>query len=753
MGRVTKARQHRLAIRGLLPYCVIAAFLTAVALASGMPGAGAASTLGGSAQIIRITVLSAHPQSISGGDALLRISLPERMNLRDARVTLNQRDITDAFDPDDASHSLIGLVANLRLGKNSLIAFAEKSQDAARAARLTLTNHPITGPIISGPHQEPFICTTAQFKIYSGVFGVEPLDDTTLGAPTDAQCSAATKITYLYMPKDGTAFKPLPSTIALPADVAKTTTLAGVTVNFVVRVETATIDRGIYQSTILHDPTSDPAPSWRTPPAGWNKRLIAVEGAGCPGGWYTQGTAGGSLMLAGVVDFSLFSAPRLGEGYALFGNTLQNASQNCNAVLAGEAAMMSKEHFIKTYGMPRLTVSAGASGGSYGSSQLGDALPGLFDGILIASTFPDPLGIAFSGADGHLLTHYFAENPHAFTAEQQVAVSGYKSMKAFVDAANQAGRIDPVAGRVDIEGYKSATWNPIVPEPLRYDPVRNPRGARPTLFDDARNIYGTDSKSGFARRPFDNIGVQYGLKALNAGAITPAQFLDLNEKIGGYDQDLNYVPQRVAGDPLAIRRAYESGLQLSGAGGLKSIPVFDITGGMNEDGGYHYQWFHFAQRDRMRSAAGDAANHVMWRGNPVPFAKAWSTFMDWVEAANADTSSLSAREKVLRHKPDSAVDGCWRSPDEFIAERQSFDRLPSSRCNALFPSYAFPRYIAGGPLAADIIKCRLKPPERKDYEIKFDDEEWKHLSAVFPQGVCDWSKPGAEGRALKSWDP
>ena len=29
--------------------------------------------------------------------------------------------------------------------------------------------------------------------------------------------------------------------------------------------------------------------------------------------------------------------------------------------------------------------------------------------------------------------------------------------------------------------------------------------------------------------------MQYGLAALNAGVITKAQFLDLNERIGGYD--------------------------------------------------------------------------------------------------------------------------------------------------------------------------------------------------------------------------
>jgi len=59
----------------------------------------------------------------------------------------------------------------------------------------------------------------------------------------------------------------------------------------------------------------------------------------------------------------------------------------------------------------------------------------------------------------------------------------------------------------------------------------------------------------FALRTFDNIGVQHGLAALNAGAITTTQFLDLNRYIGGYDQDEKYIPQRTVGDAGAIRRA------------------------------------------------------------------------------------------------------------------------------------------------------------------------------------------------------
>ena len=55
---------------------------------------------------------------------------------------------------------------------------------------------------------------------------------------------------------------------------------------------------------------------------------------------------------------------------------------------------------------------------------------------------------------------------------------------------------------------------------LRYDPVTNPRGARGTVYDAARNVYGINPVTGFALRPFDNVGVQYGLEALNRAQIS-----------------------------------------------------------------------------------------------------------------------------------------------------------------------------------------------------------------------------------------
>ena len=177
------------------------------------------------------------------------------------------------------------------------------------------------------------------------------------------------------------------------------------------------------------------------------------------------------------------------------------------------------------------------------------------------------------------------------------------------------------------------------------------------MFDASINIYGADPKTGFALRPFDNVGVQYGLAALKAGTITPAQFLDLNEQIGGFDQDANYVPSRSVGDAGAIKRAYQGGVTLGGGGGLASIPVFD-DGAYNDERGYHYQWFHFAIRERIAKQNGNADNHVMWRG-PVQAETAWPVFIQWVANFKADTSTASPHDKAVKARVGAAVDGCW----------------------------------------------------------------------------------------------
>jgi hypothetical protein len=684
----------------------------------------ATCSLVASAAVLDISTLSTHADRVSGGDVLVQITSDSGGA---GTVTLNGFDVTSMFRPGTAPNTLVGLVTGLNLGQNTL---------AAGGKSLLITNYPIKGPIISGPYVEPFICQTQNFQLPDG---------TTLGTPTDVDCSAPTKIVYLYMPVGGTSLIPLPSTSSLPANVAATTSLNGATVPFVVRLETGTMDRGIYQNAVLFDPTSDPAPTPFTPPKGWNHFLLAQHGTGCPGGWYIQGAAQGVNILTGT------NLTRLGEGWGIFINTLQNPSNSCNIIVAGEATMMGKEHFIETFGVPTYTLSSGTSGGAITSEGVGNTFPGLFDGILINAAFPDTLAIPMSGADGHLLAHYFTvTNPTGFTLDQQVAVSGYKGQQAWYDAANQSGRIDPVPGRVDIPGYSSAVFSSAVPTTLRYDPVSNVGGARATMFDWVRNVYGRDPVTGFGLSPTDNVGVQYGLAALNSGAISKTQFLDLNQFVGGFDHDYNYVANRSVGDAGAIKRVYQSGANMDGSGGLKNIPVFDM-GSYNDTSGYHYQWYRFAIRERLRESNGDVGNHVMWRGSSVPFAKAWTLLNMWVAAVKADHSSISDHQKVINHRPFVLVDGCWPSTSQFVAEPQTLSSQPNTTCNTVYPSWTNPRFVAGGPIQANHYKCQLKPIDPSDYTVTFTPAELVRLNTVFPSGVCDWSKPGVNQTNVVTW--
>src|SRR5207249_4885769 len=99
----------------------------------------------------------------------------------------------------------------------------------------------------------------------------------------------------------------------------------------------------------------------------------------------------------------------------------------------------------------------------------------------------------------------------------------------------------------------------IIPAALKYDPATNPHGVRCTMFEGMANLYGTDPATGFARRALDNVGIQYGLNALNAAKITVDQFLDLNQKIGGFDIDGNIVAKRTEADLIATARGYKYG--------------------------------------------------------------------------------------------------------------------------------------------------------------------------------------------------
>jgi hypothetical protein len=661
-----------------------------------------------SAPLLEIRTLSSRPDMVSGGDALIEVRAPAGVPLDRLSLTLNGRDVTGQLRVDKPTGSFRGLIDGMVTGENTLEATVRSSK--ARA-KLKVTNYPITGPILSGPHLTPYECRTVE----SG-----------LGEPLDANCSARQKIEYFYRSSDNT-FKLLADpTGPRPPDLVSTTTNDGETVAYIVRVDSGTINRAIYRIAILDDPRPTESNGQWAPGEGWNRKLAVSFGGGA-GTQYNQGTNQAVNALNHLY---------LSRGFAFMISTELVNQQHGNAVLQGEALMMLKEYFIERYGAPKWTVGNGGSGGAIQQLVITQIYPGLLDGLQPTASFPDS---SLHTADCGLLQNFWRKaDPGVWTDEKKMAVEGFTKGTC---AAWERSFV-PVLTATNARGCALNDASKV------YDPVKNPKGARCTMQEMRANIYGRDPKTGFARKPQDNAGWQYGFAALNSGAISVDQFLELNEKIGGNDIDGNFNPQRSIGDPIALRAIYESGLVNSGGGGLASVPIIHARSYTDAAGDIHDRHRDLTIRARLQRANGRWDNQVIWTGPPRGrnqtggtdlSALSLDTMNKWLDAIAADPAPLST-DKVVRHKPAEATDACWDGSGNKIAETATFDG--KGTCNALYPVHGEPRMAAGAPLTNDVIKCRLKPIDYSDYRVKFTDAQKARMAAIFPSGVCDFSKPG-----------
>ncbi|GAA5236169.1 hypothetical protein FOZ76_24980 [Verticiella sediminum] len=669
---------------------------------------------------IRPEVLSSRADMVSGGDVLVRVPVPAPYAPGDIEVRLGDTDITRHF-VSSRDGQLIARLTGLQVGSAQL----EVRVNGRRAGALTLVNHPISGPLFAGPREKPFICQTDEFALPGG---------TRLGAPLDADCSITTRVDYYYRPSGagGPVLRPLPAGDAPPADVA-TLEREGKTIRYIVRLQTGTANRAIYQIAALHDPYADPEVtpfhSW----PGWNNRLIFAFGGGCNGGWYRQGASVGDVLNSHLIE----------QGYAIASSSLNVFGNNCNEVLAAETMAMVKARFITTFGVPLFTIGWGCSGGSYQQHFIADNYPGLLDGIIPGCSFPDLLSTVTMLADLHSMRRYFArEDAASFSPEQQRAVAGVANLATL---ANQ-----------DIErGVKRIAATGIVPEVLPrnllFDAKTNPGGVRVDVFSHGVNYFGRDPTSGVALRPLDNVGVQYGLQALKGGVITFEQFLDLNEKIGGYDEHGLPTEARSYGAPQALAAAYGAGL-LTGRGGLASIPIIDYRAYTDDlpNGDMHLRYHSFAMRSRLAGTSAKAGNQVMFvedaryglYSTASPLLRRALAEMDaWLTAIAADHSQDPPAEKVLRHRPAGLTDVCMTREAEPVPVAEDMNAL-SGRCASLYPAPSSPHVAAGAPLAGDVLKCRLHPLDAALYPEPPSPEQWERLQRIFPQGVCDWSRPG-----------
>ncbi|HEX6686533.1 MAG TPA: DUF6351 family protein, partial [Candidatus Limnocylindrales bacterium] len=415
-------------------------------------------------------VSSPRADLVTGGSTLVRVTSPD---VAGVTVSLGRRDVTGAFaaQPDG---TLLGLVTGVPEGHSVLVA----RQRHRGAATLHLVNYPSHGPVFSGPQQLPFFCETT-------AFGLAPANQ--------PFCEAPAVVSYVYRTTAG-AFAPLADPASPPANLAQAT-VDGRQVPYVVRVERGVIDRAVYEVAALYD---GQAPNPLRVNGSWNKRLVYTFGGGCNVG-YHQGAGTG-----GVID-DLF----LSQGYAVASSSLNVLDNNCSPVISAEVAMMVKEHVIETYGPVAHTIGWGGSGGAIQQYQIADNYPGIIDGIIPQISFPDPTTVGSPVADCRLLNRYFTATT-GFTAAQQAAVSGFGTFGSCVNwdrfFASRANATEACP--------------PAIPVQFLYHPTTNPGGIKCTTAEQLVTQLGRDPRTGFARGYYDNIGVQYGLVALNAGTIT-----------------------------------------------------------------------------------------------------------------------------------------------------------------------------------------------------------------------------------------
>ncbi len=644
---------------------------------------------------VTIEVLSGRADSVTGGDALIAVTgTKKNPQVRAAGV-----DVTDAFREIDGR--LVGLIEDLPLGASEVQVLAHNGKVDAS---IEVENHPITGPVFSGP-QHAMYCTASGAPWNLGAVDENcHVDDAT--------------VSYRYRTTAG-QFASYPTDGSVPADVASAT-VDGASVPYVVRIERGTINRGVYEFAVLDEPGGvEPSPFADL--AGWNGRLAYTFGGACGVGYWQGSSTGG-------VENDLL----LSRGYAVASATFNVYAQNCNDVTSAETAMMVKEHVVETLGEVTYTIGSGGSAGTMQQLLLSNNYPGILDGVLGEIGYPDERSTTIGGHDCRGLMNYWnSPAGSGWTDAQKVAVTGHAVTFTCFGFTFFDGVDDPNRGCAAA-----------IPVADRWSPT-NPDGLRCTIADMVKNVYGVDDQGRGLRVEPDNVGVQYGLNALNEGAISVEQFLALNENIGGMDIDGNRTAERSVASVEAIERAFATGRINMMTGGLASIPVIEIRPYTDPTGDFHERYRSAIIRERMLTAYGNADTHVNWTG-PNNGALSYEMrvaalgqleqWLDNIEAAGG----IADRARTVAARPADLSDGCFDASGAFISEVLDYSD-PNTVCNQLYPYHSQPRAEAGMPLTADVMKCQTAAPVRADYPA-MTDTEWDRLVAAFPDGVCDWSK-------------
>ncbi len=598
---------------------------------------------------------------------------------------------------------------------------------------------------------------------------------------------------------------------------------------YLVRHERGVINRFIYGiSTLVDVSTLESGSPEGTDGTIWNGRLLyQFDGGvgightqgrfsdGAPSSLEPETTGGRARAIQGYPD-------RLARGYAVVYSTGTRTGDHYNLLVGGRTAVAVKDRFVERFGEPRYTIGLGGSGGGIQQYVYQQNHPELLDAAIPQLSYPDMSTQTVHVGDCNLLERYMdvdaADDPTWQNWDNRRWLLGLNTIEGYLGstarALTQAQEILglPVqTGSSECQegwpGLPAATLNPTFGSERNWELLGDQiNGIERTHWNDAVEAYGRNPETGFARVPWDNVGVQYGLRSLVAGRISLEQFLDVNARVGGWVASPDMVPEaapyaglsgdrfdtgnpadlmavltgrldwdpwsarnmtlsqddgvtpapRTEGDLEAIRAAYESGLVFLGAP-PREIPVIEARHHLEHVLDMHNSHQSFAVEARLLAHQGHADNHSIWwletdEQGQSPwlvefYEKAFDVLEEWMSRLEADPTLSVGAARPERATPRCyGVDGSLLAAGDDVWEG-AMDPDPRGACARHFEIRSTSRIEAGGPISGDVYKCHTIPvrdavAQGMYGDVVVDEAAIQRLEAIHPQGVCDYSRPG-----------
>ncbi len=642
-------------------------------------------------------------------------------------------------------------------------------------------------PLFAGKLQYPFLCQTEeshfgqplvdnQDAVGIPIYALDSNGDKTksrIGYSKD--CSLLTSIQYYYNRKGGKRFYPL----AQANNDINQIEINGKLQDFVVRIETGTINRFIYIIATFKGAADELA---KADLSDWNRVLIYQFNGGIGIG-FNQGKIKVNKLLKRRYT-------QLAKGYAVAYSTGNETDNHYNVWLQEDTALRLKKQFELAYAKPEYTVGIGGSGGGLQQYLLAQNRPGLLDAAIPQYSYPDMITQTVYALDCDPLEYYFditdRHNDYWQHWENRSKIEGLNAISMDDPPYSFAYRMSKL-----MNGYwpSAPTGSSECAQAWRgpAQVVLNPRfsvnykrysksvfrNTHWTHWDDAKDIYGVGS-NGYALSTWDNIGVQYGLAALTSGDISVGSFMELNKKVGGWrhaeqmkkarfwrvdgrtdildfslwsHHNINLKTKhgkpapRTLGNLAAIEAAYRSGMIFMGK---IDIPVIDIRHYLDGELDMHHSFASLASRQRIIGFDGDASEHVIWvaHKNYNITDQAFDTMHQWMRSRDKDTPG---------ERPTLTVDGCFNAAGDVIALGETvWDGQWNGRsdgiCTKTYPPFKTSRQVAGEDVKGMVLKCQLQSVdsaiEKGLYAPIEMNAHRKKMKVLFPQGVCDYSKPG-----------